>query len=168
MRACKPLDFSYVGDMLGSYAESAPSANADAKVGAIDDIILGAIIGAVVGAGVANHADDKTPSQKCDFWSRTSQPSDVTRQLVTSRIHLLEPIKKSNNTVETPQRLDRLDLQPPQQTATRTPQRQDPCARPLPQPCESQVLMRHMEMIRQTCSFAVQTKIDKGAPLNRR
>ena len=36
------------------------------------------------------------------------------------------------------------------------------------QACESQVLVRHMEMIRQTCSFAVQTQIDKGAPLNRR
>ena len=35
-------------------------------------------------------------------------------------------------------------------------------------PCESQTLVRHMEMIRQTCSFAVQTQIDKGAPLNRR
>ena len=36
------------------------------------------------------------------------------------------------------------------------------------QPCESQVLVQHMEMIRQTCSFAVQTQIDKRAPLNRR
>ena len=35
-----------------------------------------------------------------------------------------------------------------------------------PLPCESQALVRHMEMIRQTCSFAVQTQIDKGAPLS--
>ena len=35
-------------------------------------------------------------------------------------------------------------------------------------PCEFQVLVTHTEMIRQTCSFAVQTQIDKGAPLNRR